>query len=238
MRFLLLLLLCSPTFADIQLDEGTPNEVLAVQVLIERFGDTDIITRTEPWFTVVPVFVVYAEAAASFGNCAVDPLIVVLQDENLQVRVAAAFALEAVGPASIKAKLLLEEMLQSDDDFTITLACAIIRGIGPDAIELVDPVMTCLDHKNFHVQYWACRALGGIGLNATPAADKLIELLKTGVASVRRNAALALGQIYKFRGDQTVNVIRALLQVIENDYSMPVKAAAEEALKNIHKLPC
>jgi len=237
MRFLfLLLLLCSPASADIQLDEGIPNEVLAVQALIERFDDTDTIVRTEPWFQTLPVFVAYAEAAASFGDCAVDPLIEALQDENPQVRVAAAIALEAVGPASIKAKPLLEEMLQSDDDRTNILACAIIRGIGPGACELVDSVMTCLDSENFHVQYWACRALGGVGSEAISATDKLVKLLETSTASVRRNAALALGLMYKCQGEPG-SIIQALEQVIENDYSVPVKDAAKEALINIRKSP-
>ena len=137
-------LLCSPASGEIQLDESTPNEVIAVQALIECFDCTDVIVRTEPWYTSLPVFVVYAEAAASFGECAVYPLMVALEDENPQVRTAAAIALEAIGPASIKAKPLLEEMLQSDNDRTKILACAIIRGIGPDAAELVDLVKEIL----------------------------------------------------------------------------------------------
>lgn len=239
MRFLLLLLLlCSPAFGEIQLDGGTPNEVLAVQALIEHFADTEVIIRTDPWYTSLPVFVVYAEAAASFGDCAVNPLIEALMDGNSQVCVAAAIALEAVGPAAIKAKPLLEEMLQSEDDRTNILACGIIRGIGPNAVELINSVMVCLDSENFHVQYWACRALGGIGPNATQAIDRLCELLKDGVASVRRNAALALGEIAIGLDDPTV--IQALEQATE-DYSHLVRVAAQEALitiENFQKNPC
>ena len=238
MRFLfVLLLLCSPAFAEIQLDEGTPNEVIAVQALIDRFGDTEIIIRTEPWFHTLPAFVIYAEAAASFGDCAVDPLIEVLKGYNPQVRTAAAIALEKVGPTAIEAKPLLEEMLQSDDDHTNILACAIIRGIGPDAVELVDLVKELLYDENFHVQYWACRALGGVGLEAAIVVNELLDRLVTGVASVRRNAALALGEITKSI-DNNGPIIQALLQAIENDYSVPVKDAAREALKNIQKNPC
>jgi len=236
MRFLpllLLLLLCVPVFGD------TSNDVVAIQALIDRFDDTEIIITTEPWYQTRLAFVDHAEAVAEFGECAVDPLIKVLEDENLQVRVAAAVALEKIGPAAIKASPLLREMLQSDDDRTNILACGIIRGIGPGALELVDLVIAQLDNENFHVQYWACRALGGAGSCAESATDELVELLETGFASVRRNAALALGKIYACRCDQApIHVVAALERVIENDYSVPVKAAAKEALKNIHKVPC
>ncbi len=138
MRFLLvLLLLCTPASAlttiTIELDEDTPNQVIAVEALIERFDDPNVIVRYVPWFQTLPAFVAYAEAVATFGDCAVDPLIVVLKNENPQVRIAAAIALEAIGPAAIKAKPLLIEMLQSNDDHINILACSIARGIGPEA---------------------------------------------------------------------------------------------------------
>jgi len=235
MRFLFaLLLLCIPACGgDNQSETTTPNEVVTVQALIDRFDDTEIVVRTEPWYDTRPAFVDHAEAVAAFGDCAVDPLIVALEDENPQVRVAAAVALEMIGPAAIKAKPILEEMLQSDDDRTNILACGIIRGIGgPDAIELTELVVTLLDNENFHVQYWACRALGGVGPRAAPvAAGKLIELLETGVASVRRNAAVALGDIAAGLEDQSV-VIQALERTTK-DYSHLVREAAEEALTKI-----
>ena len=235
MRFLLaLLLLCVPACGGSTQSETTaPSKVAAVQALIDRFDDTEIVVRTEPWYDTRPAFVDHAEAVAAFGDCAVDPLIVALEDENPQVRVAAAVALEIIGPAAIKAKPLLEEMLQSDDDRTNILACGIIRGIGgPDAIELTDLVMTLLDNENFHVQYWACRALGGIGPRAAPAAaGKLIELLETGVASVRQNAAITLGNIAAGLEDKSA-VIQALERTTE-DYSHLIRVAAEEALTKI-----
>lgn len=231
--FLLLLLLCSPVFADIQMDEGTPNKVLAVQALIERFDNTETIVRTEPWLNTLPVFVVYAKAVASFGDCAVDPLIIALENENPQVRVAAAIALDEIGSASIKAKPLLEEMLQSEDDRTVIMACCIIRGIGPDAVELVELVMTCLDHDNFHVQYWACRALSAVGPNATPAVEMLCESLENGIGSVRRNAAIALGNIAGSLDRKSLFAVILALEVATEDRCYPVRVAAKEALVKI-----
>jgi HEAT repeat protein len=240
MRFLivlLLLLLCLPACLPMSNQmETLLADVAAVQALIEQFDDTEIITRMEPWYDTLPAFVVHAEAAASFGECAVDPLIVALRDENPQVRTAAAIALEAVGPAAIKAKPLLEEMLQSDIDHTNILACAIIRGIGPGAADLVDLVRARLHDENFHVQYWACRALGGIGLDAAHVVNDLLDCLTTGVASVRRNAALALGEITKTI-DNNGPIIQALEQVKKNDRSVPVRDAARDALSVIKECP-
>ena len=50
MRFLLaLLLLCVPACGgDSQLETTAPNEVAAIQALIDRFDDTEVIVRTEP----------------------------------------------------------------------------------------------------------------------------------------------------------------------------------------------
>jgi hypothetical protein len=66
----------------------------------------------------------------------------------------------------------------------------------------------------------------------------LVKLTVTGVASVRRNAALALGLMYKCQGEGAADIIEALEQVIEDDWSVPMKDAAREALINIRKLPC
>jgi HEAT repeat protein len=245
MRFLLvLLLLCAPAVAAvpvIELDEDTPNQVIAVEALIERFDDSDVIVRYVPWEHSLPAFVAYAEAVATFGDCAVGPLMVALQDENPQVRVAAAIALEAVGPAAIEAKPLLIEMLQSDDDRTNILACGIIRGIGPGAGELTDLLKSQLCNQNFHVQYWSCRALGGIGTNAEPAVGMLSNLLVRGVASVRRNAATALGDIAVGLDQKSQDDIVQALQLATTDWSHCVCVAAREALlkiENFKKNPC
>ena len=233
MRFVfLVLLLVSPAFGEeIRLDADTPNEVLAVQALIERFDDTDYVFRTDPLLEVVPAFAIYAEAAASFGECAINPLIQAL-DGSRQSRVAAAIGLAAIGPLAIKARPQLIEMLETGGRDSI-LACAIIQGIGPDAKEFVPQLRLLLAADDFHVQYRACRALSAIGPGAGSTAGALIVALREGVASVRRNAAIALGNIaVELDGKSKWAVIQALRQT-QNDYSVPVREAAMEALRNL-----
>jgi len=230
MRFviaLLLMLLATPVYGN----ANTPDDVMAVQALIEKF-DTPGIVVTEDGRTV-PAFVVYAEAVAAYGDCAVDPLIVALEEEG-QVRVAAAIALDMIGPASIKAKPQLVVLLNSSVDRDNILACGVIRGIGSSAAELVPLVREQLYHKNFHVQYWACRALASIGPGAHAATEDLCERLGTGVASVRRNAAIALGSIAP---GMTLRQLQETVNVLEvtklRDECHPVRIEAVAALAKI-----
>jgi HEAT repeat protein len=226
MRFVfLLLLLVAPVYGENIVLDDTPNEVVAVQALIDRFDDTTLVIRTDV-YAVTPAFVIYAEAAASFGDCAVDPLIAAL-DEGGQIRLAAAIGLQAVGPAAIKAKPFLIEMLASQSDRENILACGIIQGIGPNAVELVPQLRKLLSSDNFHVQYWACRGLSSIGPGAEDAVHDLLLWLKYGVASVRRNAAIAIGNIGP---GLACPLIIERLTVALDDRSVPVREAAQEAL--------
>lgn len=223
MRFVIvLLLLAAPVYGGI-LAANTPDEVLAVQVLIEKFDNANTVTRTD--------FVTFAKAIASFGECAVDPLIEALGKEG-QIRVAAAVGLEAVGPAAIKATPQLIEMLDASDRDNI-LVCGIIRGIGPDAVKLVPLLRTLLDNNNFHVQYWACRALSSIGPGAQMATPDLSKELLTGLASVRRNAAIALGNIAPGMTERQLQETITVLEVAQQDGCHPVREAATEALERI-----
>ncbi len=227
MRFmLLLLLLVSPVFGA-----DTTNEVSSVQVLIDRFDDTGFVYIADPVWDTVPNFVSYAKEAASFGECAIDPLIEALGGSR-QSRLAAAIGLEAVGPLAIRARSKLIEMFENGGRDSI-LVCGIIRGIGPNATEFVPQLRPLLSADNFHVQYWACRALSSIGPGAEEAIPDLISALKNGLASVRRNAAIALGNIAGELDDMQF-VIDALEQA-QHDYSVPIRQAAVEALTKLQE---
>ncbi len=92
-----------------------------------------------------------------------------------------------------------------------------------------------------HGQYLACRALGSIGPNAVPAVGKLGGLLEDGVASVRRDSAIALGDIALSLDEKSqLDVVQAL-KLATKDYSHCVCVAAREALlkiENFQKHPC
>ena len=89
-----------------------------------------------------------------------------------------------------------------------------------------------LKHEDFHTQYYACRALGGIGPKAKSVADELVRLTKEGIASVRRDAAKAIGNIGPAAGAGVVGPLVELL----NDRSHPVREEAAIALGKLGML--
>lgn len=231
MRFIMLLLLLTAPVYGGEITPNIPEDVLAVRALIEKF-DTPGFVDVEGRGTI-PAFALYAEEVATYGECAVDPLIEALGEEG-QIRVAAAIALDIIGPASIKATPQIIKLLGSTVDRDNILGCGICRGIGRDAVGLVPQLLPLLDADNFHVQYWACRALSSIGPGAYAATDGLNRLLLNGVASARRNAAIALGSIAPGMTQRQLQETRdALTAVAETDGCHPVRIEAIAALKKI-----
>ncbi|MHC4302787.1 MAG: HEAT repeat domain-containing protein, partial [Planctomycetota bacterium] len=206
---------------EIVLHPCQPDDLLAIEVLVEKFDSPDVVYRLDADGCVIgvqPAFVNYALAAAKLEGAASRmtavlsgggpapgqaPPALTEQRFTWQQRVAAGCALEAIGPEAIVAEPVLREMLEGPrrckplpSDGEIILALGVIRGIGPDAAPLLEPVRRHLTHSNFHVRYWACRALGAIGEAASDATADLCDLLESDQpASVRRNACIALGQV-------------------------------------------
>jgi len=162
-----------------------------------------------------------ADALAAIGPSAVKPMLEVLDPKDPVVYHAVCTALHRMGPAAADAIPRLIELVEKNDDDVIAPIFA-LQGIGPSAKAAVPALIVVLDHKNFHAQYFACRALGAIGADAEPAVEKLAERLKNGVTSVRRNAATALGQIGTAGGDA---VVPALISALD-DPLHPVRVEA------------
>jgi len=229
-----------------------PADTIAVETLIAQFDSQDVILRTDAdgcLMYAIPAFSCYAEACAKLDGC-VPLLIDVLgtpTDPNPpegfipvvspQARLAAACALEAVGPEAIQAEPLLRTMLETPDVRENIMALGIIRGIGPDAASLLGPVRTLLYAENFHVRYWACRAVASMGDAGEPAvADLCLLLMMDEPASVRRNACIALGEV----AGCSVNLgpaVRVLEEIAADDYSHPVRVAARAALEKFFGPP-
>ena len=223
-----------------------PADTVAVEALIAQFDSTDILIRTDEdgcMMTAIPSFVAYAEAAAKLDGAA--PILAeILAGEtpdglprSPQARIAASVALEAIGPEAMIAEPTLREMLASPLPRENIMALAIIRGIGPDAAPLLGHVRTLLHAENFHVSYWACRAVAAMGDAGEPAVGDLCLLLTTDQpASVRRNACIALKEV---AGCSThlQKVVQILIDVVEGDYSYPVRVEASAALEKFFGPP-
>jgi len=74
-----------------------------------------------------------------------------------------------------------------------------------NVLPLVEKTGFFLGSENFHEQYWTLRALATMNSLALPHKDKIISLSKTGVASARRNALLALGNLGEGIGEEGFN---------------------------------
>jgi len=172
-----------------------------------------------------------ATQAAPPAHPPMNVLIDQLENGTRQEMFEAAVHLTVIGPKSIAAEPLLLKMLRSDDDFKMTLACGITQGIGSQAERLVDDIRPLLLNKNFHLQYWACRALCAIGPAAHDTVPQLLNCLKNGKASVRHNAATALGSIVAPCHKGKVIVLKALGVALDDLHIMVREAAAAAILK-------
>jgi len=131
-----------------------------------------------------------------------------------------------IGPCAAPMVPKLMALAEEGPDICRRTAIGALMAIGPDAAPAVPSLRKHLYHEDFHTQYWACRALAAIGPAALPAVPDLVDRLKNGVASVRRNAAAALGKLGPEIGP---DAIAALIQAVD-DPLQPVREQAVLAL--------
>ncbi len=171
--------------------------VLAVPRLTKILEDEDGFVR-----------IAAAEALGSIGppaGVAVPALIRALDDEEFFVRETAAKALGYLGPAAEPAVPALIDVLGDHRSFIRETAAQSLGYVGPRAKQAVLPLARAL--RDQHLGPVAARALSRIGVAAVPA---LIEALDDENARVRKNAALALGQIGPLASASIPKLIDAL----------------------------
>lgn len=179
-----------------------------------------------------PINIAAGWALGQFGRPALPALVQAIQQDSLAIRYAAGVALYEIGPEAAPAVPLLKPLVEHDDDNLRRMALAVLREIGPASINAMPEMMKALVHEDFHTQYWACRALGALGEGAEPAVPALKDRMINGAASVRRNAAAALGDIGPAIGQPGVD---ALVQAM-SDFSQPVREQAVIALGKLAPL--
>ncbi len=168
-----------------------------------------------------------ALAAGEYGEAVVPMVIDLLQQDDRQRRVGASLVIMVLGPeAKDVLPTLIEALHTADLETRRPALMSAMLSLGVEAKPAMPLMMEFLGDEDFHTQYWACRVLGAIGAEAHVAAPALVDLLQHGVASVRRNAAAALGRIGPGSGPQALDaLIRAL-----NDPIQPIREQAAIAL--------
>ncbi|MBN1383280.1 MAG: HEAT repeat domain-containing protein [Elusimicrobia bacterium] len=217
----------------------------ATEYLIRVLEDEDVELRR-----------VSAEALGKLKDFrAVEPLIKALEDGDIDVRF---YAIGSLGDINdpIAVKPLIEVLENKDEDDAIRMkARKMLGNIGSPAIE---PLIRCLESKDYIVRWYAALSLGEIGDRRAEA--PLIKALMDDSKEVRGGAAGALKYI---GGPEAVEPLikclesdeswinrklvavslgvikdkRALEQLTRalNDKIDDVKVAAREALKNINQ---
>jgi HEAT repeat protein len=193
----------------------------AIPELIRLFTDE------EPTRFQRPVWLIAATATGELGQAAVPKLIAALDDPAFAVQRAALVGLARADSASVPALPRIIELLSSANRELQHNAIYALGAIGTEAA--LQPLIGKLSDQDFNTQCHACRALGEMGADAASAGPHLIELSKAGVASARRNAVAALGQIGPSIGDEGITRLAEALQD-------PHQAVREEAAHALGKL--
>lgn len=173
-----------------------------------------------------PNWILAFKALGRFGKDALPVLEKEWEGSTPEKRAVLCVAFSELGPAAAPAVPKLVELIEKDEPVNRRQAVGALVAIGPAAAPAVPVLRKVLYHEDFHTQYWACRALGAIGEPALPAVPDLVDRLKNGVASVKRNAAAALGKLGPKIGPEAV---AALITAVD-DPLQPVREQAVLAL--------
>ncbi len=176
-----------------------------------------------------PNWIRASQAIGKYGEKVLPILENLWQDTDLKKRMVFCIICYELGPIATPMVPKLIELVEGDQAPPRRAAIGAMVAIGPGAAPAVPILRKQLYHEDFHTQYWSCRALAAIGSPALPAVPDLVDRLKNGVASVRRNAAAALGKLGPDIGPEA---IAALIEAVD-DPIQPVREQAVLALGRI-----
>jgi hypothetical protein len=174
-------------------------------------------------------------AIGSFGEDAAasaEAIAGALNDPNVDVRLAAAWALSQVGPKGAAAVPALAKALQDSSPRVRLLAAIALKGMGPSAAPAVPDLIRALNDSSEFVRTRAADALGAVGPGARaavrPLANKLLAKDETWI--VLTSVATALGDI----GPEAKDALPELRQAFKGRC---VAACAQEAILKIEGKP-
>ena len=155
-----------------------------------------------------------------------------IESTDRQELFAAVTALESLGAEAKPAVPELIKIIERDKSPARLAAIEILGTIGPDSAPAVPVLTKVLVHKDFHTQYFSLRTLAKIGAESKSALPEMVNQLRTGLPTVRKNAATALGDL----GAEVVHddAISALHEAL-GDKLFPVREQASLALGKIGK---
>jgi HEAT repeat protein len=148
-----------------------------------------------------------------------------LQDQDIQVRLAAVGELQKMGTGRSAAVLILVKVMQSNsDEFVRSLAASSLGYMAPDPDIVLPPLILALqkDPSEF-VRQSAADSLGRLGSRAKAAIPALVVAIQVDTFHwARSSAAMALGQI----GLDANEVVPVLMKVTIEDKDSNVRSQA------------
>ena len=178
----------------------------------------------------IPVWYLVAQAVGKLGKPVVPKLKAWLGPDDVLKCRAACVAIHEVGPEAREVVPVIARLIERHDKRYLLELLHALMGVGPAAVEALPAVRPLIDDPWFHARYWACKAIGAMGPAAKAAVPDLVRA--TGrfyPPSVRRHAALALGQIGPVIGKEGAEALLRLL----DDPIHPIRADALTALGKI-----
>ena len=163
----------------------------AAPALVRALSDPDPFVRWAAARTL-------GKIAPAVSNLAVPALAAMLDDADLDLRVAAAAALEHYGKAAATA---LPDLIRALGASDAEMRVAVIRALGaigvPDARQAIPALTAAVGDPEPRVQEAAAQVLGDFGPLASDAVEPLRKVLQTGTAQVQKAAGEALLKIMR-----------------------------------------
>lgn len=170
------------------------------------------------------------EALGYFGPKAVPVLTRSLaSDASVDVRVAVAAALGALGPAAREALPALIEASTAPEPKVRAGAALALAKVGREVKETVPALVRALEDAEPAVRFAAAQAVGGLGPTASEAVPGLVRTLRDTNPSIQQEAIRALGNV----GPAARAATADLRKLMENDQLRSLRPAVEQALAKI-----
>jgi HEAT repeat protein len=163
--------------------------------------------------------------SGSVAKFAARDLLIVLTDENKEVRWAAAWALGKLGDTSQAMIQGLLARLQHENWSIRQVAAWPLGELGNSYPAVIQELLACLQDENWNVRWVAAEALGKLGDSSPAVIEELFARLQDENEEVRRAVAGALGKL----GDSSPAVIQGLLACLQHE-NEGVRSTAAGAL--------
>ena len=170
-----------------------PEAKTAVPALINGLSDEDIEARS--WAAIALGYI------GPDSKEAVPELLKALRDDDPSLSGGASVALERIGLNPQQA-ITIVDMLKDGDSMVRMASAQALKGIGPDAIDILPALIEALGDSHPNVRVFICQAISNLGTNAKSALPKLRLLASedpflhpAGVYIVRQVAEEAIAKI-------------------------------------------